>query len=85
MELDAQVYVDPTETYTVVVVSGERFTGVGVAKRNPSDPYDAQVGWDIASARALRELAEITEEGAGTEKEDVRRYTYVPIDMKVFK
>lgn len=64
LELDTQVYVDPTETYTVVVLSGERYTGVGVAKRFPKDPIDPQIGFDLASARALRELANLTEEGA---------------------
>lgn len=64
VQLDTQVYVDPTETYTVVVASGSRYTGVGVAKRNPNDPPDRQTGYDIASARALRELADLVEAGA---------------------
>lgn len=87
MELDAQVYVDPTETFTVVTISGERYTGVGVSKRNPADSYDAQVGWDIACARALRELAEITEGSAGQKDEEPprRQFTYVPIDVKVYQ
>lgn len=62
--LEAQVWTDPTETYTVVVISGERYAGVGVAKRNASDPVDPQIGYDIACARALRELADVTEQAA---------------------
>ena len=64
LELDAQVYTDPTDTYTVVVITGERYTGVGVAKRAASDPVDPQIGYDLASARALREMASLAEEGA---------------------
>jgi hypothetical protein len=75
MEFDAQVYVDPTETYTVVVVSGERYTGVGVAKRNAADDFDLQTGFDLALGRALKELAGLTVANAG-KKPKTTKYTY---------
>lgn len=81
VELDTQVYIDPTETFTVVVVSGERYAGVGVAKRNPKDKPDLQVGYDVASARALRELADQVEAGA---VEESPQYTYTPLEVRAW-
>jgi hypothetical protein len=80
LELDTQVYVDPTDTFTVVVVSGERYTGIGVAKRNAADDFDLQTGFDIAIARALKELASYTEKNAGKRP----AYTYYPVAMQAW-
>lgn len=57
--------IDQDEVFTTVVLVGERWTGIGVAKRNPRDVFDAQLGYDVAFARALRELADVTERNAG--------------------
>lgn len=57
-ELVYDYHVDPTQTWTTVTVRGDRFVGVGNAKRNPRDPADPQIGLDHAAARALRDLAD---------------------------
>lgn len=58
------IHVDKSKTYTTVMLTGDRYVGIGTSKRNPVDPYDRQVGVDIAMARALREIADFTENGA---------------------
>ena len=58
------LHVDPTKSYTTVILTGERYVGLGTAKRNPCDTYDRQTGIDIAMSRALRELADAMEKGA---------------------
>lgn len=73
LSLAMQYYVDPTKTFTVVVVSGQRFTGVGIAKRNRSDKYDEQVGLDVALGRALQNLGAETEKRAGVAR---RKFVY---------
>lgn len=62
--IEMTVHIDATETFTTVVVMGSRYVGIGTAKRHPNDAHDAQRGIDIASARALRDLADQTERGA---------------------
>jgi Domain of unknown function (DUF1876) len=57
------VHIDPTETFTTVVLVGDRYFGIGTAKRNPRDKHDPQVGVDIALARAYREVADRLEKG----------------------
>lgn len=63
--IDAVINVDPTRTFTTVMLTGDRHAAVGTAKRHPDDPYSAQVGMDIAMARALRDLADKVERHAG--------------------
>lgn len=62
VSLDVHVFVDPTRTFTVVnIFAGkdhEIVEGVGVAKRNPEDEFDLNEGVNIATKRALIELAE---------------------------
>lgn len=60
-ELTMLAHVDTTDTYTTVIAIGKRYTGIGVAKRNPRDRVNRQLGLDLASARALRDLADVTE------------------------
>jgi hypothetical protein len=59
--LDVHVFVDSTQTFTVVNVfagkDGEIVEGIGVAKRNPEDEFDLNEGVNIATKRALIELA----------------------------
>jgi hypothetical protein len=57
--------IDESGDFTVVTLVGKRFAASGAAKRNPRDPLDRQVGVDIASARALRDLADQVEKSAG--------------------
>jgi hypothetical protein len=56
--IDAEIHVDAGRRFTTVIVKGSRFTGIGVAKRHPDDAFRLQTGVDIATARALRDLAE---------------------------
>lgn len=58
---------------TRVVVKGHRYTGVGESTWNANDPYDVQVGIDIAGARALRNLADQMERKAGNTPPGVER------------
>lgn len=66
-EFEMMVHVDDAQIFTTVTICAPsgRFTGVGVAKRNPRDTFDMQVGMDIAAGRAMRELADETERNAG--------------------
>lgn len=57
-------HVDKSKTFTTVILTGERYVGLGTAKRNPVDTYDRQTGFDIAMSRALHELADQVERGA---------------------
>ena len=48
------------DNYTVVIIpskSGNTPKSVGVAKRNPMDPYSPEIGLRLAYSRALRSLA----------------------------
>jgi len=59
-------HVDPTRTFTTVAIGwDDNYGGTGTAKRNPEDDYDADVGLKLALARALRDLADNIEDGAG--------------------
>lgn len=59
--LDVHVFVDQTRTFTVVNIFADKdaevVEGIGVAKRNPEDEYDYNEGVNIATARALVDLA----------------------------
>lgn len=48
---------DHTEARATLELKGSRFTGVGRARRNPSDPSVPVVGEELATARALSDLA----------------------------
>lgn len=63
VELEVKIFVDPTKTFTVAnIVSfdeeGKLLEGIGVAKRNAEDKYDANEGWGLATKRALIDLAD---------------------------
>jgi hypothetical protein len=63
VNLDVVVFVDPTKMFTVANVAsyddaGTLIEGVGVAKRNPEDEYDPEIGWGLAIKRALNDLAD---------------------------
>lgn len=64
-EFKATIHVDSSQQFTTVIIEGARFAGLGTAKRHPDDTFDLQVGTDIASARALRDLADQLERNAG--------------------
>lgn len=61
VELDVHVFVDPTNSFTVVNIFAGKdddvVEGIGVAKRNPEDEYDYNEGVNIATSRALVDLA----------------------------
>lgn len=58
-------HIDVKGDFTTATLVGHRFAAVGSAKRNPRDKFNAQVGVDIAMARAYRDLADQLEEQAG--------------------
>lgn len=61
VELDVHVFVDPTQHFTVVNIFAGKdedvVEGIGVAKRNPEDEFDYNEGVNIATSRALVDLA----------------------------
>lgn len=59
------VHIDSSRTYTTVVMVGDRYGALGTAKRNPRDRHDPQIGVDVATARALRDMADQIEKGTG--------------------
>jgi hypothetical protein len=48
---------DETQAEAILEVRGERIAGWGRARRNPADPAVPQIGEELASARALADLA----------------------------
>ena len=48
---------DTTEALAKVVIEDEEYSGWGRARRNPSDPNVPKIGEELASARALVDLA----------------------------
>jgi len=61
--VDAALHIDSTKTFTTVSVallqgSQEPFKGLGTAKRARGDKYNEDIGVTLATARALRDLAE---------------------------
>ncbi len=62
VELDVHVFVDPDKFFTVVNIFAGKdedvVEGVGVAKRNPEDEFDYNEGVNIATKRALLDLAQ---------------------------
>lgn len=60
--LKVYTFVDSTKTFTVVNVFAGKddgiVEGIGVAKRNPEDDYEENVGVNLATKRALLDLAD---------------------------
>ena len=48
---------DHTEARAILSLRGATFTGTGRARRNPTDPELPLVGEELATARALSDLA----------------------------
>lgn len=48
---------DHTEARATLDLNGTRFVGTGRADRNPTDPSVPIIGEELATARALRDLA----------------------------
>ncbi len=46
-----------TEARASIAIGGARFTGWGRARRNPADPNVPMIGEELATARALSDLA----------------------------
>lgn len=57
-KIDITQHVDPTRTFTTVLITDKDIAGVGVSKRNSEDPVNFEVGYRLAYARALRDLAD---------------------------
>lgn len=62
------VHVDATMEFTtatiVLDVDGASVCGLGVAKRNRTDEYDAKIGYSLAVARALIDAGDDLEQVA---------------------
>lgn len=60
--LDVHTFVDPTQTFTVVNIFAGKdddvVEGIGVAKRNAEDEFDFEEGVNLATKRALIDLAD---------------------------
>ena len=56
-EIEMEEDLDHTEARVSLMLKGTRFTGVGRARRNPTDPSVPVVGEELATARALSDLA----------------------------
>lgn len=67
-EVEAVVNVDSSKTFTTVaatLVQGRtEWTGIGTAKRARGDKYNEDLGITLATARALRDIAEDLERQA---------------------
>jgi hypothetical protein len=48
---------DRTDAEAMLQIAGNRFTGWGRARRNPSDPDVPKIGEELAAARALSDLS----------------------------
>lgn len=72
--LTVEVLVDETETTTnakaVMTIGATSFGGWGRARRNPSDPNVPHIGEELATARALSDLAHKLLESAADAIED---------------
>jgi hypothetical protein len=55
---------DHTDARAVLTLRGATFTGWGRARRNPADPSVPMVGEELATARALSDLAHKLLDGA---------------------
>jgi hypothetical protein len=56
IEMSFEEDADHTEARATLVLRGARFTGIGRARRNPTDPNLPMVGEELAAARALSDL-----------------------------
>jgi hypothetical protein len=62
---------DKTDAEAVLEVGTERYTGWGRARRNPADPETPRIGEELATARALSDLAHKLLEAAASAIERV--------------
>ena len=62
---------DETEAEAVLVLEGQRYAGWGRARRNPADPAVPRIGEELASARALSDLAHKLLDAAATSIEEL--------------
>jgi hypothetical protein len=67
-EVEAVVHVDSTKRFTTVAVTlsqgRSEWVGLGTAKRAQGDKYNEDIGVTLATARALKDLAEDLEREA---------------------
>jgi hypothetical protein len=56
IEMSFEEDAEHTEARATLVLRGARFTGIGRARRNPTDPNLPMVGEELAAARALSDL-----------------------------
>ncbi len=57
IEVELEETSDTTEAKAVLVIDGHKLGGWGRARRNPVDPELPRVGEELATARALSDLA----------------------------
>jgi hypothetical protein len=57
VEVDLEETLHRTDARASMSFHGERLVGYGFARRHPSDENDPEIGEELATARALRDLA----------------------------
>lgn len=62
--------VDETQAEAVLELGSDQYAGWGRARRNPSDPAVPKIGEELATARALSDLAHKLLEAAASEVEE---------------
>ena len=78
IEMTFEEDADHTEARATLVLRGTRFTGIGRARRNPTDPDLPMVGEELAAARALSDLThKLVENAAKTISEREGRPAHV--------
>jgi hypothetical protein len=67
---------DETKAEALLELRGDRLVGWGRARRNPQDPAIPRIGEELATARALGELAHKLLDVAATE---IEKYEGTPV------
>ena len=69
---------DETQAEAVLELPDERFAGWGRSRRNPADPAVPRIGEELATARALSDLAHKLFEGAAKTIEEFEGHPVQP-------
>lgn len=79
---NVEIGLNEDETHTradaILVIGDRRFHGWGRARRNPSDPDIPRIGEELATARALSDLAH---QLLHTAAEDIQAFEGRPVEV----
>jgi hypothetical protein len=67
-----------TRADAILVVAGRRYHGWGRARRNPADPDIPKIGEELATARALSDLAHQLLHAAA---DDIEKFEGRPVEL----